>query len=58
MVVILAGDLMMILEVLVMLMDLRMEQMRRNLCTLDPRCCRTERRHTQGGEQSHFFLRR
>ena len=50
MVVILAGDLMMILEVLVMLMDLRMEQMRRNLCNLDPRCCRTERRHRQGGE--------
>ena len=33
----LQGDLVIILKVLVMLMDLRMEQMKRNLCNLDPR---------------------
>ena len=52
------GDLVIILKVLVMLMDLRMERMKINFCNLDPNCCRTERRLKQGGEQPHLFLRR
>ena len=54
----LQGDLVIILKVLVMLMDLRMEQMKINFCNLDPSCCRTERRHKQEGGQSRVSLRR